>query len=190
MHPSANAFDYLIILLSIILGLAIATLLGNFARLIDNRERIKLYWVSVLWAILLFLIQIQHWWSEYALQSVAHWTFGLFLLVLLTPVGLFLLSSIVLPQTIDGNEDIEAWYYRNRVWFFSIWMTLPLISFAKDAVNGSFAWNLNNGLQLIAFFLLGTALFTENRRAHAALVIVLAALIFYYLVALFVQLPG
>jgi hypothetical protein len=56
-----GAFDYLTILISIVLGLAIANVLARLATVITTRERVDFYWPPISWAIWLFFICVQHW---------------------------------------------------------------------------------------------------------------------------------
>ncbi|MDQ2908160.1 MAG: hypothetical protein M3R44_02290 [Candidatus Eremiobacteraeota bacterium] len=98
-----TAFEYLSVLFSIIMGLALANLLGASARLMHARERVKVYWPALVWAGLLFVITVQHWWAEFSLASVHSWSFAGFVIVLMTPVTLYLLCDLVLPHHTENG---------------------------------------------------------------------------------------
>jgi len=53
-----DAFSYLSVLLSVIIGLGISQLLTSFGRLIRHRDIVRSYWPSLLWAGVLLLIFI------------------------------------------------------------------------------------------------------------------------------------
>ena len=56
-----SAFDYLTVLVSIVLGLAIANVLSRLAAVITARERVDFYWPPIAWAVWLFFVAAQHW---------------------------------------------------------------------------------------------------------------------------------
>jgi hypothetical protein len=51
-----DAFGYLSVLLSIILGLGLTQLLTAIGRLIRHRDRVRVHWLPLLWAAVLLLI--------------------------------------------------------------------------------------------------------------------------------------
>jgi hypothetical protein len=71
-----SAFNYLTILTSIVLGLAIANVLNRLATVITARERVDFYWPPVAWGIWLFFISVQHWWAEWGVRHTPQWSFG------------------------------------------------------------------------------------------------------------------
>ncbi|HTU83563.1 MAG TPA: hypothetical protein VMF61_15650, partial [Candidatus Acidoferrales bacterium] len=74
-----NTFDYLTVLVSIVLGLAIANVLNRLAVVVTARERVDFYWPPIAWAIWIFFICIQHWWAEWSVHFTERWTFPTFL---------------------------------------------------------------------------------------------------------------
>lgn len=63
-----DAFSYLAVLLSIVLGLGLTQLLTAIGRLIRHRDRVHVQWLPLLWAGILLLIYVQVWWSMYGLR--------------------------------------------------------------------------------------------------------------------------
>jgi len=70
-----DEFSYLSVLLSIILGLAVTEVLQGFRRLLQSRARVRLYWPTITWAFLLFVIYVQSWWAMFGLREHHDWTF-------------------------------------------------------------------------------------------------------------------
>lgn len=70
-------FNYTMVLMSVIVGLAVAHLLQGVAKMIEAPERHKLYWVHLLWIVLMFHNALFWWWWEFGLSQVRHWTFEL-----------------------------------------------------------------------------------------------------------------
>ncbi len=56
-----DAFSYLSVLISIVLGLGLTRLLAGFAEMVRARGRLRFYWPLVAQMCLLFLIHVQLW---------------------------------------------------------------------------------------------------------------------------------
>jgi hypothetical protein len=108
-----DAFSYLSVLLSIVLGLALASLLTGFAAMVRARARLVLYWPLTAQMILIFLLQIQMWWAFFSLRDVSHWSFPEFLVVLMQAVLVYLATAILVPDMRDGERiDLKECYFR------------------------------------------------------------------------------
>jgi hypothetical protein len=112
-----DTYNYLAVLVSIILGLGITNLLSGFASLVRERSRVRMYSPVAIWMITLFLAHAQMWWAMFALVSVDHWTFAKFLAVLLQPVALFLTSAFIVPSLAGaGPVDLKEQFIRESRW--------------------------------------------------------------------------
>src|SRR5947208_5766793 len=115
-----DAFNYLAVLISIILGLGIAQLLTSFGRCIEQRKALRSFLPAMIWAGILLLIHVQTWWSMFGLRSLPQWTFVQFIAVLLQPITLYLLAIVVLPGQSATSLDLRANYFAQRSWFFGL----------------------------------------------------------------------
>jgi len=136
-------FEYLSVLVSIIVGLALTQLLSGAARLIQLRRRVPMHATTLMWMAMLLLIDIQVWWVAFERRSAQQWTFFNFLLYLLIPIGVFLLSYLVLPDLGDEDApDLRANFEDNRTWFFGLLAALPAISLFEQWVReGTLHWD-------------------------------------------------
>ena len=186
-----NPFDYLTILVSIVLGLAMTNVLTRLAIVVSARERVDFYWPPIAWAMWIFFISIQHWWAAWSTHHVREWTFLTFCTGLLDPIILFFLSALVLPERDEGGViDLGVWYYRNRLWFFGTLALLPLASiFDELARTGRIASMLNLAF-LLAFDVVDVfALVMASRRAQEWITAQALLLTLLYVGLLFLQLP-
>lgn len=185
-------FDYLTVLVSVVLGLAVANILARLAAVITARERIDFYWPPVAWGIWLFFISVQHWWAQWGLRHTERWTFPDFWLMLLTPVDLYLLSAVILPQGEDGESiDLAEWYTRNRAWFFSLLLFLPALSILEEIVRSGRMSSTVNLVFLIVFeVVIVFALMLKSRRVHEWITGQAMVLTLVYVGLLFLRLPG
>src|SRR5204863_8181191 len=95
-----DAFSYLSVLLSIIIGLGITQLLMAGGRLIRHRDRVRVDWLPLLWAAVLLIVFVQVWWSMFGLRTYNEWNFFRFLLVLSPTSALYMMAALVLPNPI------------------------------------------------------------------------------------------
>jgi hypothetical protein len=129
-----QAFDYLSVLLSIVLGLGITQLLSGFARWLELRREMKPYAPSALWAGFLLLVHVQTWWAMFGLRGIRDWTFLEFAVVLLQPILLFLLASLALPGPQSAERDMKVNFFAHRRWFFWMFLGVLVASISKDLV--------------------------------------------------------
>ena len=188
----SSPFDYLIILVSIVLGLAITNVLTRLATVITARKRVDFYWPPVAWAIWIFFISVQHWWAEWGIRHARMSNFGTFWLQVLVPVALFLLSALVLPEREEnGRLDLGRWYFHNRVWFYGLLAAVPLLSIAEElSRTGTMASAVNLEF-LLAFSLISfVSLFLPSRRAQDWITALAMLLTVVYVGLLFITLPA
>ncbi len=182
-----DAFTHLSVLISIVLGLGITNLLMGFARIVQMRGRVKVYWPVILWGLSLLLIHVQTWWSMFGLRNVETWTFVAFSLTLMQPILLFFLSALVMPD-FDRDEalDLKANYFSQVRWFFGIIVALLLVSLLRSfATHGRLP--ATPDLVFHIGFIAGAlpAVFITDERFHRVAALVAATAIFAYVAALF-----
>lgn len=187
-----DAFSYLSVLNSLVLGLALASLLTGFAGMVRVRSRLVMYWPLAAQMALLFLIQVQLWWALFALRGVAHWRFVGFLAVLMQPVLVFLATAFLVPDLGDGKrEDLREAYFRETRWYFSALLLVLLDSLVRNFV---IYGHLQNGIDLAghaAFFALCVAGIVSRRDAVHKIIAPLSLILFAtYIGVLFASLPG
>jgi hypothetical protein len=60
-----SAFEYLSVLISIILALGMTRVLGGVGEMLQARSRRRIYWVHAIWIVNLFLYLVVAWWIFY-----------------------------------------------------------------------------------------------------------------------------
>ncbi len=130
---ATDGYNYLSVLVSIILGLGITNLLIGFAGLVRERARVRMYAPVPIWMVTFFFAHVQMWWAMFGLASVQHWTFAKFLSVLLQPVALFLTSAFIAPD-LSGQRtiDLKVGFFRELRWLGGGLAAVTLTSVAKN----------------------------------------------------------
>jgi hypothetical protein len=185
-----DAFSYLSVLLSIVLGLGLTQLLTATGRLIRHRDRVRVHWLPLLWAALLFLIYIQVWWAMYGLRLRRDWTFLAFGIVLTQTATLYIMAAVALPEQVEvSGTDLGAYFDRHHRWFFACFLLTLFVSVAKDVILSN---RLPERTNLLFHAVLGlgcvAGLLLRSRRAQEGLGLGFAAALVAYIALLFTRL--
>ncbi|MEF8939487.1 MAG: hypothetical protein V5A22_06545, partial [Salinivenus sp.] len=144
-----SQLEYLIALISIIVGLGFTDLAQSLRELVRPSRPVKWHWLPLLWVANIFLIVLQLWWVSFdVLQSAVFGRALAFLPYLLLFVGLYLACAFALPDLrwgpstsasspeSTGNDglDLEAFYFseEHRRWFFG---TLIGVTFLAQIIS-------------------------------------------------------
>ena len=136
-----SSFEYVMVLVSIVVALAIAhllTALGECVRRIRGKgEPIKLDAVFLLWVGYVLIWLISFWWWEFKFQEVVTaWSFGLYLFVIGYAISLFMLAQILVPYRMKGVVDTYADFRDGRKWFFGMLIVVQVIDLIDTYFKG------------------------------------------------------
>jgi hypothetical protein len=130
-----DAFGYLSVLISIILGLAIAQVLQGYRALLLARGRIHGDPAPLIWSGLILLFAAQAWWASFDLTARPDWDFLDFAVILLQMGLLYMLSALVLPDVpAEQPVDLAGHFERHRTAFFAFLIAMLASSILKEAV--------------------------------------------------------
>jgi hypothetical protein len=182
-----DEFGYLSVIISVILGLSVTQLLQGISQVINARDRVRIYWPSIAWALLLLLVDVQAWWAMFGYRNRHTWTFVQFTVVLLEAIMLYLLAALALPSVAnEGEIDLRTNYFRHAGWFFGSLVVLLLDSLLKSVVvSGGLPGKPDLGFHLFWITTAFIAAFTRNERYHKAFVCLSFGLFVAYIALLF-----
>jgi len=101
-----GVFEYLGVILSVIMGLGVAHILAGLSKTIHHRKTIKPYWVQALWAVNVLIYIVTIWWGMFWWSGEQDWSYFQFLLLILYAILLFLSASLIFPW--DFSVDLDA----------------------------------------------------------------------------------
>jgi RsiW-degrading membrane proteinase PrsW (M82 family) len=128
-------FEYVTVLISIILGLGITQIVTGIADIIHQWNRMKIFWPHALWIVLVFVMHIHEWWYMYELKRHEQWHLVAFLFLILYPILLFVLARILFPfGAMDTEVDFKNFYFENYRKFFLIVSMLVVLAALQDIV--------------------------------------------------------
>src|SRR5436305_4703317 len=132
------AFEYLSVLISIILALGMTRVLGGVGEMLQARSHRRIYWVHAIWIINLFLYLVIAWWIFYRWRNQQPWTFFLFVFVLISPTVLYLASLLLFPRESDVDRaiDYKTRYDENHRAFFVLFALFTPVYIADSLLKG------------------------------------------------------
>lgn len=189
-----HAFDYLSVIISIVLGLSLTQLLTGFGRMIQLRGRIRFYWPAVLAMLALVLVDVQFWWSMFGLRDRTDWNFAAFSVLLAQAAVLSIAASVVIPvmpESPTEKIDMQAAYFDHSRWYFGLLLGLLAVSLTKSWVLDQHLPRTPDLIAHGAFAVLAlVAAASRSDRVHKVVAPLLAAILVVYVVVLFARLGG
>ena len=114
-------FEYALVLISILMGLALADIVVSFHRLIRSREIVKWDGRVLIATSLVMLEIIRMWFAQWTGRDLATaLTFGIYLGEFVQILLLVLLAFSSLPDSVSERCDLGDFYDANRRYFWSV----------------------------------------------------------------------
>jgi hypothetical protein len=185
-----DAFSYLSVLLSIVLGLALTQILQGFRGRMLSHARVRYYWPTQLWAAILLLVCTQTWWAMFDLRNRTAWQFDDFMVLLAQTTMTYLLAGLVFPDFPDEKSiDLREHYFTQRRRFFTLLLGASLVSIARDLVlNHTLPERTNLLFHMIYIAVAVAGLATAREWLHKAIAVITVGTVVLYISLLFTRL--
>lgn len=171
MHP----FDYISILVSLILGLGITQTLSSISDLFYNYKKVRFYWPHTLWVIFIMFLHIQDWFVTYQLKDKKIWHLAELMFVLLYPVTLFIVVKMILPTNeTEEHIDMKVFFKKQYPIMFLVFSISIILSILFNIF--LLSENLAGQAVLIAFLgviLYGSRVKPDQKYVHEAIAVLI-----------------
>ena len=149
MNPNAiSAFEYVTILISIILGLGITQLLSSIAESFYNYKKVVFFLPHTIWVLVILFLHIQEWFIIYELKGYPIWKLPTFLFIILYPITLFIITKLLFPVAMGDEEiNLKKYYLDNFQKTFYLFCLSIILSISFNI----FFLNLPVGQQFLLF---------------------------------------
>lgn len=113
-----GVFEYLGVLISVIMGLGITHLATGASKLIQNRETVRFYIPHALWTLNILVYILLIWWGMFWWSNHTEWYAYEYLFITAYAIVMFLLAALLYPWDLRHDVDMRAYFFANRRWFF------------------------------------------------------------------------
>ncbi len=126
-----STFEYLSVLFSVVVGLAVAQTLQGLLRVVRHWRTVRIYWPALIWTAAIMQWTIVFWWfSGSGLGGLSEWQLPGLLFVLAYGSALFFLLGLLYPDDMGATFDMRGHFWEIRSWFFGIFLGLGLLELA------------------------------------------------------------
>lgn len=127
-----SAFRDIWVAPSIILSIGITRLCSDAVSLIRSRHRARMDWIPLIWAVCIFIWQIQYLWAIIELpRFVRIWTLPEFAALLSLSLALFFAAALVLPDNeLERGASLEENFLLHGRWALvalSVWGCMAVL---------------------------------------------------------------
>lgn len=174
-----SPFEYVIVLVSIIIGLGITLVLTGIAQLIREEKPVKLFLPYLIWILLVFVLHIHEWWITYQLKSMLAWKLPTFLFIILYPILLYILANLLFPDSWQShNRDMKQFYFTAYRKLVGCAILLVILSVLQNVI----LTDLSLADQFVQFIVLALLIIVfvkrpENTVVHTAIAVLLLLLL-------------
>ncbi len=166
-----SAFEYVSVMVGVVLALAVSHVLNFIATVISNPEQVKGYWLHYFWTALILALNLHAWLLLWTLHGLTEFSVGRLAFLLFLAALTFILARVLVPELQpDQRLDLRAHFLQIRVPFFatlSLCWLFPVMGLIV-LEGGSFFEPLDLARGLLLFMAL-SGLLIKNLKWHAIL---------------------
>lgn len=120
-------FEFLSVLISIVIGFGLTHLLGGLGRAYYFRHVSKMDAVHVAWTITVFFLLVLNWWVLLLWRNFPEWTFSVFFTVILWTTSMYVLALALYPPRLASDVNYRTMFEANRTWFLSTFTLMAIL---------------------------------------------------------------
>jgi hypothetical protein len=184
-----NRFEYLSVLISIIVGVGLSETISCWAHLLRQRGAVRFYWVHIGWTLLTLLMLVQFWWGFWQFSEVQGWTFrGLLAVVALGVTMVMAMLVITPPRERDVLRRLDDFYWAQApLYFFLGGLVMLLLILVDWLVGEQPLFHPENAVRIPAALLLFFLARSRAQRLHAAVLVTSYGLFALFIAVVYVR---
>ncbi len=167
-----SRFEYLSVLVSIVIGLGLTELTISWGRSIQNRERVRFDWLHGFWSAFTLFMMVQLWWGFWNYRTVTSWSMFALVCIVAQTIVLVLCAIVLAPRlTVSGDTvNLRLLFVQNRRPFFLLGATyVALLALVDWLILGSPVVHPENAFRAGGLLLALTAAVSASERAQPAI---------------------
>lgn len=152
-------FDYILVLVSLIIGVAATDLFESIGTIIKTWHRSTDDVLRLIWILNAMLLLISYWWAIYNDRSQGVWSITAFLFYFLQPAILSVICVLLKPEATGDTAPMTALSESVRFPFFMLLASIPLLTVTIPVVVRHRTFSL--GQTVVAVFVAGMMVIFE-----------------------------
>jgi len=171
-------FEFVFSLFGLLLGLALAAVLGGLSNALQERRKIKVGWLTPLLGLLVALDIASFWTITWSIRNALQPSYFYFLIGLLVTGTYFFVARMVFPTNFAEWPDFDVYYFGHKRWVLFGVMFCNVAAYAAQVVLGAHPFSsLLDKIMVFLFFPgLAAAALVRGKRLNIALLVYLALL--------------
>jgi hypothetical protein len=131
-----SSFEFIVTLMSIVIGLGVTNLLGGAGRALYRRRRNPIDEVHIVLTGATLLLLILQWWVTFKWNIDINWSFDEFLVLIVWTIALYMLTVFLYPPDLSEEEEHEWRFERNRIGYYSTFIAMCVLDVVQTAIRG------------------------------------------------------
>jgi hypothetical protein len=165
-----NLFEFLMILLSLIVGLGLAEILSGIARSLKSEGVRGFSWAHSATTLGVLIALLQAFWESWSLASIETWSFPAMLLMLGAPTFLFLIAHVLFPDR-ESTLSLDDYYFeRARLIWALASLSVIVGTLFRPLAFGMPLWALENISAIPTLTACALLSFVNTRMLHRVVV--------------------
>ena len=100
-----SSFEFISILMSIVVGLGVTNLLSGVGRAFYRRKQVPMDDVHLVLTVSTLLVLALNWWVMFKWNATTVWSFDTFLVLIAWTIALHMLTTFLYPPDLSEEED-------------------------------------------------------------------------------------
>ena len=166
-----SRFEYLSVLVSIVIALGITEVTISWGRALQLRHRLTFSWLHLFWTLFMLFLMVQFWWGFWNFRLIETWSLAALLSVLVEAITLVLAALLLAPRAAEtGPLDLDELFFTNSGIFFLLGAALILqLAVVDTLVAGKPVVSFENAFRLPGICVALFAARSQNPRVHIGL---------------------
>ena len=131
-----SEFEFISVLISLIIGLGITNLLAGAGRAFYRRRKNPVDEVQMVLTASTLLILALNWWVTFSWRNETNWTFEKFLVLIVWTVSLFMMTIFLYPPDLSESEAHRNVLEQNRTGYYGAFVSICVFDILQTAIRG------------------------------------------------------
>lgn len=131
-----SSFEFISILMSIVIGLGVTNLLAGAGRAFYRRKQTPMDEVHIVLTIATLLVLALNWWVAFKWNGNVVWSFDKFLVLIVWTIALYMLTTFLYPPDLSEEEERRNRFEENRSGYYSAFIAVCLADITQTAIRG------------------------------------------------------